>query len=827
MKNITYRISLCAVILAGTVLCADEAAQRRLGDAAFYAGDYLNAISSYKSALILADKENSVDGWAASALNLGVAYLHNGDIDGAKEIYNQFRKRFPLRSAGTLPGDIMAAESKYADAEAFFQSLLNTDPSMEDATNFSLATMYMKTGNMEKACAIFEKLAARNNSPWQASALNELLYTLIRLGKPTEAVAKIGAIPVNDRNADVELLLYLAEAHSGKISNLKANFNQFLQKMPPSPHVRLMELLSLAAEVAVRDGDHAFAADALNRALSFAVEPHVKQDLQRRLTINMLTGDPMAAAAEARRYSKDFPEAADRSQLILSVAGELYKKQMYQSALELYSFIVEGNFTEDDRLIAAAGAAECAEAMQDIAILERFIRFLIMELPLEEKLQRQCRYAAFLEKHGKYDMAEKELSQAVSTASTSGKQTLIDRLLFTQLEFYIRCRNTDGIRNTASKLEKSANRQFKAVAKLELGKLLESASLYQQSRKYFLEAAIAGYEPEQPGAMFLAALMAYKDFDFETAAAELLNVAEKYPEFAKTPEALFMAADIYTTAGNEVKAAQAADTLHRKYPSSQAAAAWILRAAAESSKEKNNDSVIAELQDLERNFAGTSSAGEAALLRAKLTDRQGKTAEALKILQSLHDSDHLSIRAESMMQSAEILFRQKDKLSQAREMFLRCAAVEPGSLRSDVARGRAGDCVMADKTPLKAEALNWCITQFDQLAHTSNFPQIRIQAFFKAGSARKISGNIKDAISCYEKAIYAACDMANQGITADPVWSMRSCEAALELIAEQSGAGALQHGLQLIERCERLSLPEPDFTNKMRNNFRKQLKQRR
>ena len=323
------RTLLTAVILGGAALQADEASQRRLGDAALYAGDYRNAISSYRSALTLADREGNPDGWAASALNLGVALLHNGDTEAARKIYEEFRRRYPLRSAGTLPGDLLVAEGKYDEAEKFFRSLLAGDTTSADATTFSLATMYMKTGNPAKAYKLFASLAAKKDSPWHQSAVNEMIYALIRQKKPAEAVAKIGAIPPAERNVDVELLLYMAEAHSGKISNLKKNFQPFLEKMPPSPHIRVLEMLSTAADAADRAGDHAFASDILRQAGKFTMEKSIRQELHRRLILNALKYDLKEAAAEVRSFASQYPDAADRAQAVLKVAGELYKSGNY------------------------------------------------------------------------------------------------------------------------------------------------------------------------------------------------------------------------------------------------------------------------------------------------------------------------------------------------------------------------------------------------------------------------------------------------------------------------------------------------------------------
>ncbi|MBR2720986.1 MAG: hypothetical protein IKB74_06580, partial [Lentisphaeria bacterium] len=58
-------------------------------------------------------------------------------------------------------------------------------------------------------------------------------------------------------------------------------------------------------------------------------------------------------------------------------------------------------------------------------------------------------------------------------------------------------------------------------------------------------------------------------------------------------------------------------------------------------------------------------------------------------------------------------------------------------------------------------------------------------------------------------------------------WCEKACEDALRLIAEKREPGALQRGMRLIDRCKDLMLPDKEFIEKMRNDFRKELKQRR
>ena len=233
-----------------------------------------------------------------------------------------------------------------------------------------------------------------------------------------------------------------------------------------------------------------------------------------------------------------------------------------------------------------------------------------------------------------------------------------------------------------------------------------------------------------------------------------------------------------------------------------------------------------EVEKVEKNFRNSRIYGEAVLLHAVSLDRLNKSADALTLLTSLHDNRDLSVAAESLLRTGEIYFRQ-GKLTEARQAFTRSAAMQKGSLNSDIAMGRAGDCILAGKSPLAAENITECTDIFTSLAQNSKFPQIRLQSFVKAGIALEHAGKNREALEYYEKAVYTAIDMVESGIIPDPQWCVRGCESALRLIAKIQETGALQHGLRLIDRCGQLMLPEADFTEKMRKNFRQQLQQRR
>lgn len=855
MKGL-QRIILGALLISAPLLTADEEAQRRLGDVAFYAGDYRNAVSCYTSAMKLADEEKNADAWAASALNLATASLHLGEKERAREIYEEFRKRNPLRSAGTLESDLLAAEGKYAEAEKFLQELQTGNPAQEDARLFSLATLCIKTNRLEEAYTLFliisgkapdvwspvetsaavealfsgrsgdaqfllGKLAARPDSPWREFALSEAVYTLIRLRRTSEALALLNDSPAVRKNTEFELLTYLAEAYSGTIGNLKKNFSAFQEKISPRPHPRMLELLSQAAKIAIRDKDNSFAAMLLERALLFTSDPEIREVLRQQLVGVYTVYDAAKTVDAAKLFAGEFPKSEKRFDILFSAASGLYNRKEGKAALELYTYITE-TASGAKRLEAAANAVICAETLPDEAALEKFNRILIMESDFIERLNWQCRYSAYLERHGKNAEAEKELLSALEAADFSKQREVQDKINFLLLEFYIRTGNRNGINRIATTLQKAADPVYKAVSNRELGMQEEAQNHFAEARKFFLDAAKVDDPHLAPPAIFKAALMAFRNADFSVAANEFFNCAIKYPEYEKAPEALYMAIDLFDPSADAEKVKQASTLLREKYSSSKAFAVLILRQANDNANSGDLENILRDLRTVERNFPNTSYAGEALLLRAYFTDKQGREQEALSLLNLLHNTASPQLAAESLMRTGEILFR-SGKYAQAGNVFVSASDKVPGTLAGDTALLRKVDCILSGKVPLEQQSLQEASAILEKLSGESKFPQVRLEAFYKTAVVMEHNGNTSAAISFYEKAIYTAVVMSKQGIFPENSWCVKSCSSALHLLASSGAAGALQRGMRLIDNCEYLMLGD-EFIDQMRDNFRKQLK---
>ncbi len=822
MKKI-FSPLIAAAVCSAINLYADKNSEYKLADAAFAAGDYVNAVSGYRNAMLLADSENDSEAWARNALKLADASLRHGDLNGARAVYAEFRRRNPLRSAGTLPGDLLAADGKYAEAEKFFTALISGNPELAEAASFSLGMLKLRTGNVAAAYEVFAKLS-NGDSLWAEQGKYEAVYSLIRMGKNGEALAGLGNIPQEKRNINWDLLFFLADTSAGKIANFKNSFTAFIEKQPPKPHIRLMELLSVGANAAVKEKDYDFAVQCLQTALYFSPEETVKRELFRRMINVTFLTDPEAAAKCAMLYAESFPGAPDRGSVLNTTAGILVQKKHFADAVKIFSAVSsDASFPVNDRLDAAAEIIALAE--KNIAGIkpEKFYKFLgSNSKSAVERSFWQSRYAGFLEKNGRLDAALQEMEKAIDSAPASEKE----KKHFELMNFFVRSGNDSGIRREADFLSGSGNAGFRAAAKFELGKLAEKKENFVTARKFFREAAAATNSGIEKEAAFQSAVMSLKMDDFATAAKEFDAFAAGYPDSVLVPDALYHAAAAFKYAGNNAAEKKALKQLKEKFPESEAWAYAVLNSAAERSNSGDISGAISELESLEEKFAGTAAGCEAMMLKAKLLDKKGSSDEALKEFNEIISANTVpEISAESAIYAGEILARRR-KFKDAREMFLRAAALHKSGLLSDIATGRAIDCDLEQSALPDPALFNETVARCERLAAATKFPQIRIQTLYKLGLCRENAGDPAGAVSAYEKLIYAANDLAADGIEPDKEWCIRGVESALDVICRYRLPGALQRGLRIINNFDALKIKDVSGAE-LKKHFRNQLKNTR
>lgn len=810
-----------AALLAALPLGADERSEHKLADAALAAGDYANAISGYRSAMRLADQADDPDAWAAAALKLGDACLRDGDLTGARAVYAEFRRRHPLRSAGILPGNLLAAEGKYAEAEQFFLALADGDPELADAARFSRGMTRLRAGDAAGARDIFV-LLGHGNSPWAKQGRLEAVYALIRMGRPAEALAELGAIPAAERDGQWTLLRYLAEAYSGKTGEFKKQFAEFLDRQPPRVQLRTLELLSVAAAAAVRHQDHDFAVQCLGAARELAADETVKRDLWRRLINVYADRFPDRAAEEARGYVRRFPNAPDRG-AVLNAAGRLLAgKGKTEEAWRIFTAVArDGSFPRPDRLAAAAEAVAAAGKYGSKTDPTEFYRMLGESSDTaRERAEWRTRFGAFLEQSGRRADARREYLAALQTAPAHDRE----KLHFSLLNFFIRTGDEAGIRKEADYLSGSPEPRYQATAKFELGKLAERSGKFADARKFYREAgAVSGWDLTRES-RFQSALMTLKLKEFAAAGKEFAQFAAENGDSVMAPNALYHAIEAWRSASREAEALQSAERLKTRYPKSEARAFYALGEAYERGVGGDLAGAIAELEHLEEDFNALPVSAEITLQKAVFMERKGALDDAVREFREILNDRRSApeIAAESALHLGEILFRRGDE-KQAKEMFLKSAALNPGGLFADVAVGRSVDCDLVRNVTPDPVQFRESIARCEQLAAATRYPQVRLQAFYKLGLCREKAGDYPEAVAAYEKLLYAAGEIVAQGAVPEAQWCIRGAEAALDIMVRHRLPGARARGARIIRLLTELRLPGVSGAE-MRKKFREQCK---
>ena len=817
------KISLRQIVAAGllaipAVLGAAGISEQKLADTALAAGDYTNAIGGYHNAMVQADQQNDPDAWADSALKLCRTYLRAGDLSKAREVLAEFRRRHPLRSAGTLPGDLLAAEGRYDEAEKAFTALAAGDPASLPAVNFSRGMMYLRAGKLDEACALFTELAL-GKSAWAEESRIEAVYILIRSGKNSEAEKFINSVPAEQRNRNWAVELYLVEAYLGQTAQLKQNFDAFIESRPAHPHIRLLELLSVAAETATKNGDFAFAVRCLRSALDFSPEIAVKQKLHRQLINICADHFPEQAVTEARLYVRNHPDAPERGQVMNFVAQKLRDRaKLPARAFEIFAEVaLSSSFPVNDRLQAASDAIVSGSKLKKIPDLsELYIYLCHNALQPTERGLWHCRFAGYLEQNNDLSGALREYRTALQATSAAGREDVH----FELMNFFLRTKDEKNMVKEAELLCNSKNLRYQADAKFLLGKTMELRGEYTTARTYYLESSRIKAGKNQENAQFLAALMAYRNNFDDDAAKEFVEFAAAHKKSELAPHALYMALEILLDDNSDLK--KRAVTLFKEHHSrSDAWAYYVLNQAAEVSRTGDINHAIAELEKLEKDFTGTVVGLEITLQKAVFLNKSGKSDQALTVFSGLiSNSQSPVIAAEGALYAGEILFH-RGKYQDARAMFLVAARMDPATLLADIADIRAVDCILVQSASLDPEQLAETAANCEKLIAATKYPQIRLQALYKLGLCREWMGSVEAAISTFEKLLYAAREIADSGIAPEAQWCIRGTETALELLVRHRLPGALQRGMQMIKQLDKLGLKQDGMQKKFREQLEK------
>ncbi len=795
-----------------TLVLADAPTERRLGISAVANGDYRNAVNFFQMALALSD--NDQEGWAENAVDLAEAKLRSGDLAGAKEMLAEFRRRLPAHSVGILPGEIMIAERKYAEAEKFFQNLLDSavEPEQNCKTRYALAMSRIFQKKFAVALTDLEKLEQENADlpSWAARAHLARIYALLASGdlKSAEALLKLGRFrgeqPESYRHLELALLL-----KEQKFDEFYHQWLEISESASDKPNKLLYDLALSGSHQATEEGKRNAARRLLSDSFHLSGTDLERRNALREL-INVEAKDaPEQAADTIKRYLEYYPEADDRVELLLRGARVLATVKSYDRSFELFTLVTgDKRVPLEQRLEIAREAAQAAVVAGQTKFAHTMFQYLIeqAETP-EQKLDGNFRYGEFWFREKNYKEAVEHL-KLVASSNSEHAEVARYRLLqaLVELKQYLEAEPVaEALRGSKDPLHVTCAEFYRALLLEKAGRSVEARSGYQ---KFLVENPNSEYAPR---AQFSVAELALELRDYPVAAEVFLEFARNNPKSPSAPIALYQAVLSNYFAKNLEGTQRSIEILEKSYPNSPVVVASHLQLADYLIRDGNYVEAHRQLSDVEKINASQNPEVASELLydQAKLAILEQKRDSALSFLdQLLKQYPSSAFGADAALMAGNIKADQGDYHGALR-YYDRALTLRPAGGNAELTRGRIADArYNIYATTLDRSDLDQATSIYCELADGSDNPQIMLQSLYKYGQCRELMDGRDEALRAYEKLLYLARDLQKRGIAPDPVWTSRGAYQAVLLNLKVGSPACAMQAFRDIRLYEEMKLPD-------------------
>ena len=776
------------------------------GDAAVSLGDTALAEKYYSKAKALSKDNRSL--WSECVSRLGTLFLLKNDIISAKKLLAEFRERMPADSAGTLPGEIMVAENNFAGAEKFFRQLIENNDVWVDKAKFCLADILMKQQKYQQAYDMFASLRTSRTALISLRSEYAMALALMQMNRFTEARTMLDKLLDSRNDLNFKKLRLLCAVKEGDLEYFRKNY--ILKEEDIHADSFMCYLLELAAEAAIRKSDHAWAAALYEDAFKFAPARDKKRDIIGKLFSCCAAYDIDGAAKVAERYSVLFPEASDRVLLLMQAGRLLASGGKPQEAVKFYAK-VSGD--KENLLVERyAAASEGASAAEQGNLYQDADRFYQLLLTLAQSSGRrddvQLSYAGFLLRRQEYAKADEVLKSIIKSdvLTPAGEQAAH---LYLQSKSLQNKLSKDEL-PLAQQLCKSKNRkhfEFASFTEAEIFRIAgEENSLVR--RKYLDFITTFPESKFVPNARFQAARLAGRDGNYIASAEEFIAFAGQFPDHNNAGAAQFIAIDNFCRANLIDKAESVLAKLgnNDRYP--EAYISGILKFGSHlfnSGDCKKALEVVQKYTSLE-NWKNLGGRADILYLEARILAKLKEYDKAVKKLDeliSVHpDSPEF---CEANFLAGNIRCDVFNDFAGAEKNFEQAMNRSAAGVFRHVASGRLADCRYAMYLQSnEAKLLESADELYRDIAENAVHPDMQLQAAYKAGLCREVSGDREKAVEDYEQVLYSALVLKNSGITPVQSWCDRAAYSAIELALTDDEAEDTTKAQQLLSIYRKL-----------------------
>lgn len=809
-------------LLTATPVFAGEADERSMGDDAFFRSDYPGAARFYRKALLLAEGER----WNEDALLLARAQLRSGDIAGAEKTYAEYRRRNPQdnTSAGMFPGELKLALKDYAGAAVYF-SRLATDsiiPEEQRSARFAAAAAFAEAREYLTAEKLFSELEKNHTDSreWATRAHLSLIDVLIRSGQYDRAEKVLAERKYFNENTEKYLFLELLLAV--RMQNY-SSFRTLWKKLPSDYDVQLRcQLALMGAELAQRSpATLPDAAEYLMETFNIAADDDTRKHALRKL-INVESVNSAEKAVEnIVLYLKTWQDDPEKRELMLRQARLLVSLQKYDNADKVFRELIQDKKAPHSlRLSAIREGAVCAEYRKDFVQAERILQnFLISAANNTEKEEALFLLGELLLKQKQHFQAEEYFYAALEQ---NGIRT--PEIQFRLLETLIAEEKFDKASGVAAQLGKASQGVHRAASAYYLAYIDFRSGNSAAARKKFLEFLKefpwSGYV--QPAA-FHAAEIAFHSRDFKVAADELLHFSGQYPESAFNETALLLAMQSACISQD----LQLAEKIIGRYDELLPGSVGRLEARlllADALYRLNRRSETLALLNKTNSMAEKNPVVSAEILYqfARIALAENDPNKALQYFRQILDkySAVSLIAADAAFISGNLL-ADRGEYANAEKAYRKALELNPEGTFALLCKGRLADALLSQhNAAANEEQFTQAVELYRQLSSAPDY-RIRLQSCSKLGRALEMNGNRQEAFAAYQEALYIAANLKRQKLTADPVWTGKAAQAALNICQQKDFPDRALHVRRISAQIRELGIPlnVGDIENSSQNKF--------
>ena len=785
------------------------------GDAAASFGDAVRAEKYYIRAEELS--RDDLLQWSECVFRLGTLYLQKNDIESARKLLEEFRKRNPAGSAGTLPGEIMAAENNFTEAYAYFQSLIKRNDIASDKAKFCCGEMLMKQHKYQEAYDIFASLRGSRTALISRRAEYAMIMTLIYLGKTSEARSALDKIPENGSDSNYSKLRFFCAVKEGDLDYFRKNWHNKTEYSHADAF--LSSVAELAAELAVKKGDFALSSKLYEDACRFALSQEKRREIISKLFSSCALHDIEAASEVAERYSKLFPDATDRVLLLMQSGRLLASGGNPVKAVKFYSKVAEDK--ENLLVERHAAALEGASAAEQGGLYEEAERFYQLLISLGKTSNRkddaELRYAEYLLRRKKYAHADVMLREIAGREIMTPAGEHAAHLL-------LQSRSLQGKLSMselplAEQLGRSKNSNYAEFASFIEAEIFRLSGKGSPRKKYL--DFITRYPASKfvPQAHFQAARLAGRSGDYAVAAREFTEFAEKYPEHQNAGAACFLSIDSYCRAGQTSEAEKELQKLlsGSRYP--EACLSGILKLGEHLML--NNEAQKA-LETVQNSVSGGkwklfSGRADVLFLEARILNSLKRYSHALAKLDKLTvETPESPEYCEANFLAGNIRSDIFNDFTAAEKNFRNAYLRSSAGVFKHASQGRLADCLYAMYLQTnEVKLLESADELYREIAENASHPDMRLQASYKSGLCREVSGDSEKALEDYGETLYSALALKNSGITPHQSWCARAACSAIELALNDDSEEDTVKAQQLLSVYRRLGFKDSGRDFKM------------